>query len=210
MVSVPRSGVLLLIAAVVLTSGRDLLAQTSDGRDEYERATKLFQNRDYESALASFEKAYVLSGHRPSTIRALAQCERALHLYDRAIGHFREYFATVPPDAASIEATIQLLLDERDRSMKEPGGASHERASSAGATPEPAKTPPPEKQQNEGRSAMTFDATPAAVHSDNILESPVLWIIAGVAVVAGGVALAFTLRSSDAYYGGTSNVVLVR
>ena len=36
-------------------------------------------------ALPHFEKAYVLSGHRSSTILGLAQCHRVLKSYDRAL-----------------------------------------------------------------------------------------------------------------------------
>lgn len=81
------------------------------GRAEFERAARYYKAQEYDAALPWFQKAYELSGKRPSTIRALAQCERSLKMYDQSIEHFREYLATNPPaaEAKSVRKTIALL-----------------------------------------------------------------------------------------------------
>lgn len=106
-------------------AGAKPAAKGRDGKPEFEKAMRFYQAQEYEAALPWFEKAYEFSGRRPSTIRALAQCERSLKLYDRAITHFKEYLATQPPpsDADSVSETVRLLEEivaERDRASKPP------------------------------------------------------------------------------------------
>lgn len=86
-------------------------ANNEGGRAEFERAARYYKAQEYDAALPWFQKAYELSGKRPSTIRALAQCERSLKMYDRSIEHFREYLATNPPaaEAKSVRQTIALM-----------------------------------------------------------------------------------------------------
>lgn len=88
-------------------------AKNQKGREEFERAASYYKAQEYEAALPLFQQAYELSGHRPSTIRALAQCERSLKMYDEAVVHFREYLATKPSaqEARSVKKTIDLLSE---------------------------------------------------------------------------------------------------
>jgi tetratricopeptide (TPR) repeat protein len=109
-----RSRVLAALAAVVFTASLPetaLAKPSTNGKEEFDRAARYYKAQEYEAALPWFQKAYELSGKRPSSIRALAQCERSLKMYDEAIIHFREYLATNPPaaEAKSVKKTIDLL-----------------------------------------------------------------------------------------------------
>lgn len=101
----------LLLSLRVLTLGlAGAHAQTDDdGRAEFEQGIVYFEAGEYEAAYILLEKAYTKSGRRPSTIFALAQCERALGRVDEAIAHFEEYLATDPEDRVEVENTIRML-----------------------------------------------------------------------------------------------------
>jgi tetratricopeptide (TPR) repeat protein len=135
----------LLLALVVITSAAP---SKTDGREEFERAARYYKAQEYEAALPWFQKAYELSGHRPSTIRGLAQCERSLKMYDEAIEHFREYLATNPSasEAKSVRKTIDLLEEMRATAPPKQPEPQPEPASEPRAQPEPQAEPQPQKQ----------------------------------------------------------------
>jgi len=83
----------------------------SMGKQEFEKGLALYQAGNYAEARPLFEEAYVLSDHRPTTIRAYAQCERMLENDPHAIELFEEYLATTPTpdDTAAIRDTITAL-----------------------------------------------------------------------------------------------------
>jgi tetratricopeptide (TPR) repeat protein len=184
-------------------------AQTeSNGLAEFERGNEFFEAGEYDLALPYFQKAYELSDHRPSTIRALAQCERAMQLYDEAIAHFQEYLDTSPDEAAQIEKTLELLEEARRKKKREAA----------------AKPPPPPALQEPGAPRTSELAVapppppppPAAVATEMTKEPEgsgvgwtILWISLGVAaVVGGGVAIGVALSGEEDPYGGTEGVVL--
>lgn len=194
-------------------------AQDSLGKVEFERATRYFEAGEYDAALPYYQKAYELSKHRPSTIRALAQCERALRHYDDAITHLQEYLAMNPEDAPKIRETLALLEDLRAESkshalkLDKPETPPTERpaaqASPAPSAPPPQPVPGPATSlaPNGGESLVT--SQPPAEESPSLLSSPLFWgIAAGVAVVAGGIALGFALSGKDSPYAGNSHVTL--
>ena len=96
------------LGAIMLNVGP---AHASDGRKEFEKASRYFQAEEYEAALPFFQKAYRLSKQRPAAVFALAQCERALKMYAPAIEHFQEYLQSNPANAADVQQTIGLLTD---------------------------------------------------------------------------------------------------
>lgn len=123
-------------------------AKSGGGKVEFEKAMRFYQAQEYDAALPWFEKAYELSGRRPSTIRALAQCERTLKRYDDAIKHFKEYLATepTPSDADSVKETVRLLeeiMAERARE-NQPKPESKPELALVPATTEPPPPPKPE------------------------------------------------------------------
>ena len=86
-----RCAYFLAAAALVFSTA----AYAEGGKEEFQKAVKYSKAGEYEAALPLFKKAYEASGHRSSTILALAQCERSLKLWDDAIKHFKEYLLSL-------------------------------------------------------------------------------------------------------------------
>src|SRR5205823_14957775 len=122
---------LLLAALIVIAprSGEPAPDPAREARTEFEAGRKYFLQGQYAEALPHLERAYQLSNKRPSAIQALAQCERALGHYPRAIELFREYLATTPrpADASAIEKTIALLEEKLKIAPNVEAGRSPER-----------------------------------------------------------------------------------
>lgn len=68
------------------------------------------------------------------------------------------------------------------------------------------KVPPPPAPEPE--PAVVASAPTPEPEDDSILSSPVFWIITGVAVVGGAVAVGVVASSQESAYGGTADVVL--
>lgn len=151
-------------------------------RESFERALALFNAGDFAAALPLFERAYEQSGHRASTIRALAQCERALGHAGRAIILFREYLATQPrpADAPAIETTIAEL-------------DAAEAARLAALAPPP---PPPPPAAEPAAPVVAVAAAPPPP-PDGVRWAPIAAVSASALVTGAGVTL-FALGKSDA------------
>jgi tetratricopeptide (TPR) repeat protein len=183
-----------LCALLALAAASRSFAESEAGRAEFESAARRFKAQDYKGALEDFEKAYRLSNHRASSIRGLAQCERALELYDRAISHFKEYLETNPADGPSIKETIKLLELEKEK---------------AEAAAQKAAPPPPPTPLAEPNPVVATTPAPAAQEEGSMLSSPVFWIVAGaVVVVGGGIAAAALLSKTPDPSGGSTGVLL--
>jgi tetratricopeptide (TPR) repeat protein len=188
---VARSVVLLTVLAFAIPSA----ALADGGREEFEKANEFFEAGEYDAALPYYQKAYELSGHRPSTIRALAQCERALRMYEEAILHFKEYLSTSPEEGPQIEQTLGLLEELRAKQAEERAKAA---AAAPPPAPEPSVAPPPPA------------ITPPPPQEEESGVSPIVWIAIAAAAVGGGVALAFALSGERDPYGGTTDTLLLR
>jgi tetratricopeptide (TPR) repeat protein len=149
-----------------------------DGRAEFERAMALFQAGDHAGARPLFEQAYTLSGRRPSTTRALAQCERALGNWSRAIELFTEYVASTPTpaDAHAIRVTIGELTAQQAARL-----AAEEAARIAAAAPPPAPAPVPTPPP----AVLVAPPTPAPA----VRWAPIVGVGASALLTAGGVTL---------------------
>lgn len=199
----------LVVLAIVLFFGSTAFA--AGGKEEYERAVKYSKAGEYEAALPFFKKAYELSGKRPSTIIALAQCERSLKLWDDAIAHFNEYLAVkpTPKDAKKIRETIALLEDLKAAEPKiaEPKKEPPPVKVAEQPPPLPKVEPKPEPRERPAQVASSTPQPPP--EEDSLLESPIFWLITGAVVLAAGGAAATVALSGDAEpYGGTANQVL--
>lgn len=106
-----RFGAIATIAVFICSTTGAYAQSEASGREEFEKGARFYKAQEYEAALPWFQKAYELSNHRPTTVRALAQCERSLKMYKEAIKHFQEYLDSKPPekDAKSVRETIALL-----------------------------------------------------------------------------------------------------
>jgi tetratricopeptide (TPR) repeat protein len=188
-------------AALIVLSAMLTAASSDAGKKEFERAMTYFDAGEYEAALPLFQKAYENSGHRPSTIRALAQCERALKMYDPAITHFREYLATDPQEAVAIVETVRLLEElrsiERTNKAKEPPPEK---------LPEVREAPAPEPEPAADPKLTVETTAPVTEEEDS---SWIWWVAVGAAgVIAGGIGLGLALSGEEDPYGGTRGVVL--
>ncbi|MFO0724725.1 MAG: tetratricopeptide repeat protein [Myxococcota bacterium] len=181
-------------------------------KQEFDKANRFFEAHEYAAALPHYEQAYRLSKKRPSTIRALAQCERALNHYDDALAHFREYLATKPrpSDAGAIEDTIALILEVKAEADRAAAGPSPSPAPSPVAVapsplPSPTSAPPPP-------AAVAAAPAPPAAEASSVWSSPVLWVAGAIVLVGGGVAVGVVAAQSStpAPYGGSSGIVLNR
>jgi len=164
-----------------------------DGKKEYEQAFALFEAEEYDAALPFFEKAYELSNRRPSTILGLAQCERALKLYDKAILHFEEFLRTKPEkeQAERVQETLRLtrIIVQSQKKI------------------EPTEAPP---------APPAATTRPASVESVNKVEAeepsvwgkPWLWVVIGVVVVGGAAGTAFALTGEGEPYPGNTGITL--
>jgi tetratricopeptide (TPR) repeat protein len=101
--------VVLGIVCGFMAPNRSWAGDAQDAKKAFGTASRFFQAEEYQAALPLFQKAYELSGQRPATIFGLAQCERSLKQYVKAMSHFREYLATGPNNAADVTETIGLL-----------------------------------------------------------------------------------------------------
>lgn len=199
-------------------------AEAQAGRTEFERGLRYFRAQEYRAALPHLRRAYELSGKRPSTILALAQCERALEQLPEAITHFHEYLATKPgeEDARKVQETVQLLEEivaDRERAKAAETAAKPEPApppiapapAPAAAPVQPPPPPPsPAFQPAASPPAVLPPSAEATVEpkSRSVLTSPILWIAVGAAVVGGAIAIGFAAGGSPEYYRGTSDLLL--
>lgn len=116
-----------LLAAYLPSSA---FAANPPGKEDFDAATRLFNAEEYEAALPYFERAYTLSGRRPATVLALAQCLRALKRYEDAIARFEEYRPSATDNAKEIDETLALLTDLKKRQTEKAREEAEERAKS--------------------------------------------------------------------------------
>lgn len=166
----------------------------------------------------------MLSDRRPSTIRALAQCERMLGSWDDAIALYREFLTTGPSAAERSAAEASLAETERARADARPADDPQERRDDplswgeeptrldpAGLDPTrlgPALSIPPRPADEEPH----LDGTaPPPEPEGSLVSSPLFWVVAGVVVAGSAIALFTVLPGdTDEPYGGSLGRVLRR
>jgi hypothetical protein len=137
---------------LLLLSSSSALA-APPGKEEFDEAKRLFDAGQPREALPLFEKAYQLSNQRPSTILALALCERELQIYDRALLHLDEYLRAEPVEhetyaslRAELQAKVAALQPEVEPPPPPPAPVIE--------TPPPAIVNPPPIEDDPGPSAL--------------------------------------------------------
>ncbi len=199
---------LVAIAMLAAPSQADLAA----ARDAYHKGKELFDSDAHEAALVFFRKAYELSEHRASTVKALAQCEFKLKRFEDALEHFEEYLRIAPETERGRVAETILVLQElveartadAERNAKE--AAQNEAVPNEAAPAEPPRVerpaPPP--------VVSTAEVVAAPPEPDGgVLTSPWLWIAVGVAAVGGAVAAGVAVTSGPSFHGGSTGTTLV-
>jgi len=171
---------------------------------------KLFKAEEYALALPLFQKAYKLSNRKPTSILALAQCERMNKMYDKAISRFKEFLATKPKPklVERVNETLKILeklqaqaKQDEDKRLAEEQRKEEERKKET------------ERIAQELAQKMAVPAPPAPAKSeftkeDSIWSSPWLWLGIGVVVAGAGTTAGFLLNQPEDIYQGTTGVTL--
>jgi len=160
------------------------------GKNEYTQAIALFEAEEFEAALPFFEKAYQLSEKRPSTILGLAQCERALKLYEKAIVHFEEFLKTKPEKEQGLRVEETLRLTRIIVTSKIP-----------------IKTKTPDKSQSASSAEKPLLATSKG-EPDTIWTNPWIWVLLGSVVIGGSIGTAYAIQGETEAYRGNTNIAL--
>ena len=212
-----RLKVFLVLVALVAASPAEAKKKVSakdkaKAKTAYLEANKLYKAEEYALALPLYQKAYELSGHRPSTILALAQCERMNKLYESAITRFNEYLATKPDkkQVTRVNETIKILekllaqakAEEEEREKKAKADEERRRKETEQLAKELAKqmavpAPPP---PGPGIKSESSDSS--------ILSSPWLWIGIGVLAAGAGTTAYLMTTGSQEEYGGTTGRII--
>ena len=97
-------------AVVSATSVAAAQVPGDEVRQLYQEGTRAFEVRDFQTALARFQQAYVLT-RRPELLVNVGASFQQLGRRDDAIATYRQYLATMPdpPNRAEIEARIAQL-----------------------------------------------------------------------------------------------------
>ena len=191
-----------MLLAVLLSTAGPAADPIEAAKVHFSQGLLLFEAEENDAALVHFEKAYELSGKRASTILALAQCERNLGLYDRALAHLREYLQLYPDatDIAKVRNTIEVV-EQLDRT--------------ADVAPPSPPQPPETPGGAEGRTStpvadggpLVAPAPAPVEESRSFWSSPVVWIGAGAIVAGSAVAIGVAASGEKDPYGGTLGVV---
>ena len=206
----------MLLSTLIATAELD----AAGAKVAYEKGRTYYLAQEYEAALPHFRTAYELSGRRPSVVLALAQCERALKLFDESLKHYREYLATGPKNAKDVEQTISLV-----EGLKRDHEAEIRKPTPPAPTPSTPVPSPPVPSTSVAQTPSNLTTLPTSVapppgvtptvvaapaeEDASFLESPVFWIVSSVAVVGGAVAVGVALSASPDYDGGTTKIVMV-
>ena len=188
------------ILLMTISVGRPAQAEKdSTGKQDYEKATILFKAKEYKAALLYFEKSHASSGGRASTLLGMAQCERALGLYKKAIQHFEEFLNANPthPQVERIQSTLEVTrLLEKSQSKHSIENLKDD----VSAPPAEPKQPELEKQEVQLVAApLPSPGTHTSVsdEEDSIFASPWFWVTTGLALVGGAVSVSYALSSED-------------
>jgi hypothetical protein len=103
-------------AAVAPSPSRPADDSRESAKRHFERGVSLYQDGDYNGALAEFQAAYQAHA-APTILYNIALTQKALFLYDDATTHFRRYLAEaweVPPDRRD---EVEHLIAEMDALM---------------------------------------------------------------------------------------------
>lgn len=148
-------------------------------------AAKLFEAKSYDLALEEFQAAYALYPV-PALLYNMGQCHLFLGEHEKAIERFESFLSEQPqtPYRADVERLIGEAKTELERRRLE----EEERARrEAPPVVEPPPPPPPR---------VVAPPPPPVEKSDPVYTEWWFWtIIGGVAVAAGGTAIALATRS---------------
>jgi tetratricopeptide (TPR) repeat protein len=200
---------------ICLASSVQAATKAPTAKEVFGKGLRLFKAEEYELALPHFEKAVALSKRRPSTVLALAQCQRILKMYAPALKHFQEYLdgKPNPKKVDQIRETIEVLKElsaraaeeaKKEKATEEAKKADSERIANAARRAEKAA----KIAENAALQAKLVPIKEAPVIVETpIWSRPVFWVITGVAATGAAVTLGLIFSAEDEHYGGSTGVV---
>ncbi len=193
--------------------GRPVVAsEPSAARQAYDQATAAFGLGHYAEAAEKYETAFSLRPD-PALLYNAAQAYRLAGNRPRALELYRNYLRLYPNRQNADEARNQVA--SLTRALEDEKGAAPALASSpapaAGATPAspppvapivsiagPSPAPPPALAPGPPPSATLVSETPQAAQSSSGSRTWI-WIVAGAAVVVGGVVAVVVATRGDKF-----------
>ncbi len=175
----------LVVSAVLAASSPP---EAPSGRRAFAQATAAFQVGRLKVALPLFETAYRDSGHRPSTVLALAQCHRRMQHSAEALELYEEFLRRAPAHALALDvrATIVQL-----------------KAALPQIAVSPALVPPLNKAPASPKVVLVAPTQP----DPSMWSESTPWIVAGAAVVLASVAAGIAFRDGPPDAGSTGVVI---
>ena len=205
---------LLIVLASLLVGISPCLSEASEDKNlatakaAYVEGQRLFQAEEYELALPYFEKAYVTSEKKASTILGFAQCLRMVKRYDEAIEKFEEYLTTAEGKAESerVEETLKILRTQSKQSAELKAKQQKEQQ---------AKEAEQRKREEERAKELALSLVPppttVKVIEKESAMSPWIWVGLGVLIAglgAGAAAIGIANQGDDTVYEGSFGKVL--
>ncbi len=192
-------------------------ARTAQAREHFRRGEALIQQRQYREALGEFEVGYGLS-RRPLFLFNMAECARELGDTVRARRLYSEYLAADPNGTMSATAATRrdALPPDPVRPANPPTPGSNPPPSNVIVTPPTAALTAPAEPARGPRitpSESTALDIPVPQQRDggkSIFEDWPFWLITGVVVVGGGVAIGFAASASSPGFVCGANCVDLR
>jgi len=209
--------ILAIFSSIVICLADSVHAATKapTAKEVFGKGLRLFKAEEYELALTHFEKAVTLSKRRPSTVLALAQCQRILKMYAPALKHFQEYLdgKPNPKKIEQIRETIEVLKElsaraeedaKREKEAAAAKKAESERIANAAQRAENAA----KIAQDAALQAKLVPTKEAPVQVEtSVWSKPIFWVITGVAATGAAVTLGLVFSAEDDHYGGSTGVV---
>ncbi|MEE2903832.1 MAG: tetratricopeptide repeat protein [Myxococcota bacterium] len=203
---------IVLASLVVGTSSR--LSEASEDKNlatakaAYIEGQRLFQAEEYELALPYFEKAYITSNKKPSTVLGFAQCLRMLKRYDEAIEKFEEYLVTPEGKAESerVTETLKILRTQSKQSAE-----LKEKQQKEEQAKEEERQKREEKRARELALSLVPPPTTVKVIEKESAMSPWIWVGLGVLIAglgASAAAVGIANQGDDTVYEGSFGKVL--
>lgn len=126
MSSWPATTVLTLILAIVPVTTRAESGSTR-ARLHYDRGSAAYESRDYELAIAEFQKS-LLEAERPASYYALGLAGEAAHRADVAVVGFRRYLLLAPMGPVQLHDHASAYVTEYDLRAQRARELEHEKA----------------------------------------------------------------------------------
>ena len=171
-----------LLTLCRITSGHAQLDDKELARMYYDRGKESFSQKDHQTALVAFKKAYHLA-RLPGLLFNIGQCHRSLKQHREAVTAFRLYLKK-KPDVANREDIEKLIAEMESKIAREPKKPPVE-GPGAKTLPGPAPRPAP-VPGSQPRTDLTPPPPPPPVRARPSPFYKKWWFWSAVALAVGG------------------------